>query len=413
VGTSIVDDGQALALKMWHEGDDASLDQLQKEASIMMDLSGDEGALPCPRLYDVVGSPLVTGLVMEWCPADLERWWRDKLNEVDGFGRLMATMAQVARRLADYHDFYAQRRGMQSAHGDLKPSNVLLSADGRWLISDFGTARVKPPDEAGWATSRVVVGTENFLAPEVLFHARKPHPAAIDTWALGATTVALLRLQRMMLDGGPVPRNGTHSPRFRMARVSQIIEVYGRDPARFRDRKLDASAFPDHLRLPEEDRRGVRESLRGVFGADDPHREGQLAEKLLEVLDRAMSIEPAHRYTDARDIAAAFDQLTRFYIELWGTMSDVEDPTEEDSAPTLRELELASELAALRQDLESARAPVVGPVDTSPPPSPRAAVPVQLPRTWGAMLSMLLMLNFATLVAVLVVLVLVVAVFIG
>ena len=38
--------------------------------------------------------------------------------------------------------------------------------------------------------------------------------------------------------------------------------------------------------------------------------------RILAPFDRAMSIEPKYRFTDARDLAAAFEKLTRVYIEL-------------------------------------------------------------------------------------------------
>jgi serine/threonine protein kinase len=316
VGTSVSADGVQLALKLWNEGDEASLDQLQREAAVLLSITGSAGELPCPRLYDVIGEPLVTGLVMEWCPADLGRWWGDRLDQPDAFGRLMATMAEVARRVADYHEFFADRQA-QAAHGDLKPSNILLSADGRWLISDFGTAQVALPGDGAWDETRAVVATENFLAPEVLFNARKRHPAAIDTWSLGASVFALLRLRRMAADGAEIPRNGTHSPRFRTERMNQVHQVYAKDPKRFRERDLDPSAFKDPLRMPEEDRRSVRDAMNGLLPT--AAAEDALAEALLEVLDRALSIDPAHRFTSCRDLAAAFENLTRTYIQLAAT----------------------------------------------------------------------------------------------
>jgi serine/threonine protein kinase len=316
VGSSVVPDGVNLALKLWNEGDEASLDQLQREAAILMSIAEREGDIPCPRLYDVVGDPLITALVMEWCAADLGRWWADRLDEPDAFGRLMATMAEVARRVSDYHVFFADRQ-VQAAHGDLKPSNILLSVDGRWLISDFGTAQVAAPGDDAWDETKKVVATENFLAPEVLFNARKRHPAAIDTWSLGASVFALLRLRRLHADGAELPRNGTHSPRFRTERMNQVHQVYARNPRQFRERDLDPDAFADPIRLPEDDRRAVRDAMRGLLPT--PSAEDDLAEALLEVLDRALSIDPAHRYTSCRDLAAAFENLTRTYIQLAAT----------------------------------------------------------------------------------------------
>lgn len=439
VGSSTVADGVPLALKLWTESDDASLDQLQAEARILVEISGHPGELPCPRLYDLVGTPLVTGLVMEWCSADLERWWREKLKEPDSFGRLMATMAEVSRRVADYHVFFAQKQGLDAAHGDLKPSNILLSSEGRWLISDFGAARVKPPDDNPLVTSKVVAGTENFLSPEALFHAKRRHHAAMDTWALAATAFTMLRLRRMALDAAPIPKNGTQNPRFRMQRIHAIMEVYAKEPTRFRDRDLAVEAFADPLRIPEEDRRAVRDSLRGAFGAPDDHREEILCKELLEVLDRALAIEPRFRFTDARDLAAAFERLLRLYLELAAPAAAASAPpplldpapivkAREDAVRAREEAEeranqLQEEMEAMRERLQETEgrltaalyqpglpSPVNEPAlkTRTPLPAPRVErvvetveVPV-IPAWWGALLVLGLLVQFATLALVVV-----------
>lgn len=415
VGTSTVEDGVPLALKLWLETDAASLDQLQAEAKVLVEVSAHRGELPCPRLYDLIGNPLVTGIVMEWCPADLERWWREKLKEPDAFGRLMATMAEAARRVSDYHVFYAQKKGLDAAHGDLKPPNILLNADGRWLISDFGAARVKPPDENPLITSKVIGGTENFLAPEALFHAKKRFPTAMDTWSLAATVFALLKLRRMVLDNTQLPRNGTGNPKFRMQRLNDIHEVYGRDPTRFKDRELDADAFPEPLRLPEEDRRTVRDCLRGVFGGGptDDEREQMLTSELLDVLDRAMSIDPKLRYTDARDLAAAFESLTRTYIELSAqphnpvghtdVLVRAREQADAKAAALLDEVQgLRERLIELNQRLQYAdEKTAVGGMSmpSQTLPLPTREVPVAPPRWWSVALGISLVMHVVTLLA--------------
>ena len=403
-GISTSPEGTPLALKLWNEGDEASLDQLQREAGILQQIAAREAEdLPCPQLHDVVGEPLVTGLVMEWCPMHLARWWSDRLHEPDAFGRLMATMAEVARRVSDYHVFFSYASEV-AAHGDLKPSNILLSADGRWLVSDFGTAQVASPDDASWEESGKVVATENFLAPEVLFNAKKRHPAAIDTWSLGATVFALLRMRRMAADNVELPKNGTHSPRFRTQRMSQVHKVYAAEPRRFRSRDLDPEAFPDPLRLPEEDRRDVRDALVGVVPAD---AEEALGDALLEILDRALSIDPSHRYTSCRDLAAAFEHLTRLYLQLAATGdTDPGAPPRESTdqilrdrdAEVLRAERLARENASLQSQLDELRArgePAAVAVDAAP------AWPVHLG------LAVIVALQGLTLVAVLILLALV------
>jgi len=406
VGTSTVEEGTPLALKLWHEGDEDALDQLQAEARILVDLTATDGDLPCPRLYDLVGTPLVTGLVMEWCPADLERWWREKLTEPDAFGRLMATLAEAARRVGDFHDTWARSR--RTAHGDLKPSNILLSQDGRWLVSDFGSARSHQRGDGVWESTRALVDTENFLAPELLFDARKPHPVSMDAWSFGATTFALLRLQRLVLDGAQVPSNGTHSPRLRTTRMSQVIDVYTRDPIRFRDRDLDPSAFDDPLGLPEQDVRALHECVRGVFGAEDAMRERQLGDQLRELVERTLSVDPAHRYTSMRDLAAAYDALTRSFIALSATAqgvkapeADIIDPEElirsRDDA-LRRNRSLQESLAAANDEIADLHSQLAfQDLDELDDIEPEVRIKVVRPPTWwGFALIVLLVLQLAT-----------------
>ncbi|MFI9721445.1 protein kinase [Streptomyces sp. NPDC052396] len=68
-------------------------------------------------------------------------------------------------------------------HRDVKPGNVLLGADGRVVLTDFGIAY-----SAGNSTltkTGEMVGSIDYIAPERVKGA-KPSPAA-DLWALGAT----------------------------------------------------------------------------------------------------------------------------------------------------------------------------------------------------------------------------------
>jgi tRNA A-37 threonylcarbamoyl transferase component Bud32 len=87
-------------------------------------------------------------------------------------GELAATAASLLDTLA-----YVHARGI--AHGDLKPSNLLLRAPGSIVLADFGAAALHddaPPDGPA--------GTPRYLAPERLRGA--PPSAASDLYAAGA-----------------------------------------------------------------------------------------------------------------------------------------------------------------------------------------------------------------------------------
>ena len=68
-------------------------------------------------------------------------------------------------------------------HRDIKPGNVLLSEDGRVLLTDFGIAQIE--GDSTITRTGEVVGSVDYLAPERV-RGHDPGPAS-DLWALGAT----------------------------------------------------------------------------------------------------------------------------------------------------------------------------------------------------------------------------------
>lgn len=80
-------------------------------------------------------------------------------------------------------------RALQAAHAagvlhrDVKPGNVLLSQDGRVLLTDFGIAQVE--GDTTITRTGEIVGSVDYLAPERL-RGEDPGPSS-DLWALGAT----------------------------------------------------------------------------------------------------------------------------------------------------------------------------------------------------------------------------------
>lgn len=75
----------------------------------------------------------------------------------------------------------AHERGV--VHRDVKPGNVMVAADGRVTLTDFGIAQAV--DDPRLTATGSVLGSPGYLAPERLEGAAAP-PAS-DLWSLGAT----------------------------------------------------------------------------------------------------------------------------------------------------------------------------------------------------------------------------------
>lgn len=111
-------------------------------------------------------------LLMEYCHNDLDRYLKTKprMNNED----ILVLCYNVARAIKSCHD-----RGI--AHGDIKPSNILLDKYGRVKINDFRSASISQGEKIN-----KFKGTRYFEAPEII-DGMLYDPIKADIWALGVT----------------------------------------------------------------------------------------------------------------------------------------------------------------------------------------------------------------------------------
>ena len=79
---------------------------------------------------------------------------------------------------------YAHLRGV--VHRDLKPGNVLLTADGTPKITDFGLAKRIDDEARDVSKSGAIMGTASYMAPEQAAGKVRDTGPAADVYALGA-----------------------------------------------------------------------------------------------------------------------------------------------------------------------------------------------------------------------------------
>lgn len=135
-----------------------------------------------PQVYGAGSDGELTFYAMEYIQGlDLERLLREYARR--GELMLYGDVLRVGRAVGEALD-YAHLRG--AVHRDVKPSNVLVSLDGRVLLTDFGLVL-----QADLGTRGEVFGSPQYIAPEQARSSAAAVPAS-DLYSLGVILYQLL-----------------------------------------------------------------------------------------------------------------------------------------------------------------------------------------------------------------------------
>lgn len=142
---------------------------------------------------------------------------REALARLDGVGAVAWLGAKIAGALA-----YAHEKGV--LHLDIKPANILVSASGRPLLTDFN---VSSRTESGLARG----GTQSFMAPEHEAMVRGEAPPgglgpAADLFSLGVVLQRMRELEGAMPSDDPlgavIARCTARDPKDRFATAEEL-----------------------------------------------------------------------------------------------------------------------------------------------------------------------------------------------
>ncbi len=173
--------GRLVALKMILSGRAAGPEgarRFRNEAEAVARLDH-PNIVPIYEVGEHAGRPFFTMKLIEG--GSLSRHLARFADDPRGAARLIE---QVARAVHHAHE-----RGV--LHRDLKPANILLDADGRPYVGDFGLAKRLETDSS-LTQSGALVGTPSYMAPEQAEGRRDALTIACDVYGIGAVLYALL-----------------------------------------------------------------------------------------------------------------------------------------------------------------------------------------------------------------------------
>ncbi len=191
--------GRDVALKIYLTLDPAGVEEFQREYANTIDLSSP--FLLTPEYFDVFGRRPF--LVMKYC----ENGSSSKLVGSISEDQLWQFIQDVADGLAVLHN-----QSDPIVHQDIKPDNILIDSNGRFLITDFGISKRLRATMRRQSKRDVSSGAMPYMAPE-RFDSNPRLNTSSDTWSVGASIYELAMGELPFSGfGGAMQRNGADMP---------------------------------------------------------------------------------------------------------------------------------------------------------------------------------------------------------
>lgn len=241
---------RSVALKVLHAEyvrDERSLRRFQREAQAIARLRhpGIVG------VFDFGQDGQYAYLAMEYLEGEpLKRYLGQPVN--------FSFAAQVITAVADALD-YAHDRGI--VHRDVKPGNIMVTPQGRVVMTDFGIARIT---EASQDLTRGVIGTPNYMSPEQALG--RDVDRRSDVYSLGVVGYELLTGRTPFRGNSPLatlglqvnsppPEPRSINPNLPVAAERVLLRALAKNPGeRFPTAGAFASALAEALKADEEPR---------------------------------------------------------------------------------------------------------------------------------------------------------------
>jgi len=119
----------------------------------------------------------------------------DKLEDLQRQGEQPSGyFREVAKLVSEVADALHHAHESGVIHRDVKPSNILITKDGKSKVTDFGLAKIE--DALALSRTGDFAGTPYYMSPEQAMSRRMGIDKRTDIYSLGATLYEMLTLKR-------------------------------------------------------------------------------------------------------------------------------------------------------------------------------------------------------------------------